>query len=160
NGLLGGSLQTLQTSPGSFPATGTFAVVPFSGQSVNAFDPNLRTPRVQSWAAGIQRELGHDTVLEIRYVANHATGLWRQDNLNEVNIFENGFLSEFNHAASNKAICQANSAACIAAQTTAGVTAANRSANSFGNWGLSGQVPLPILLAAFGSPTSGNFSSG
>src|SRR5262249_42768501 len=103
NSLLGGSLTTLQTSPSSFPATGTFSPVAFSGQSVNAFDPNLRTPRVQSWSAGIQRELGRDTVLEIRYVANHSTGLWRQDNLNEVNIYENGFLNEFNNAKANLA---------------------------------------------------------
>ena len=86
NGLLGGQLQSLATNPGAFPATGTFPIVAFANQSVNAFAPNLRTPRVQSWSAGIQREMGKDTVLEVRYVANHATGLWRQDNLNEVNI--------------------------------------------------------------------------
>src|SRR5215472_1161654 len=161
NGLLGGSLQTLATSPGSFPATGTFQLTPFSGQSVNAFDPNLRTPRVQSWSAGIQREFGHDTVLEIRYVANHATGLWRQDNLNEVNIFENGFLTEFNNANSNLAICQANSAACIAAQAAAGVTAPNQTTGNFANWGLPGQVALPIMTAAFGGNVkSANFRSG
>lgn len=99
--VLGGQLQSLITKPGSFPATGSFPLTAFTNQSVNVFDPNLRTPRVQSWTAGIQRELGKDTVLEIRYVANHATGLWRQDNLNEVNIFENGFLNEFNLAKAN-----------------------------------------------------------
>src|SRR5215472_4147878 len=101
NGLLGGQLQSLATNPTSFPASGTFPIVGFANQSVNAFDPNLRTPRVQSWSVGIQRELGKDTALEIRYVANHATGLWRQDNINEVNIFENGFLNEFNAAKAN-----------------------------------------------------------
>src|SRR5262249_9771610 len=119
-----------------------------------------RTPRVQSWSAGIQREFGHDTVLEIRYVANHSTGLWRQDNLNEVNIFENGFLNEFTLAQGNSAICKANSAACLAAQTAAGFTAAQRSSSSFANWGFPGQVPLPIMAAAFGSPTSTSFSNG
>ncbi len=148
--LLSGSLQTLATNPGSFPATGTFPVVPFIGQSVNAFDPNLRTPRVQSWSAGIQREFGHDTVLEIRYVANHATGLWRQDNLNEVNIFENGFLNEFNNAASNLNIF-------VGANPNCGKPP--NPPCSFANNGLPGQVALPIMTAAFGSPTSSNFTS-
>src|SRR5262249_18702634 len=100
NGLIGGQLTTLSPFPTS-PTT-PFAIRAFFGNpTVNAFDPNLRTPRVQSWSAGIQREFGHDTVLEIRYVANHSTGLWRQDNINEVNIFENGFLNEFKLAKAN-----------------------------------------------------------
>src|SRR5207244_12018161 len=52
-----GKLQALTTNPASFPATGTFPVLAFSGQSVNAFDPHLRVPRVQSWTSGIQRQL-------------------------------------------------------------------------------------------------------
>lgn len=141
-GLLGGGLTSLQTSPASFPATGTFSPVAFSGQSVNAFDPNLRTPRVQSWSAGIQRELGHDTVLEIRYVANHATGLWRQDNLNEVNVIENGFLNEFKSAQAN-----------LAANTAGGC------GTTFRPMAGCSTTALPIMTAAFGSPASANFSS-
>jgi len=99
--LQNGKLQSLKTDPASFPATGTFPLLAFSGQSINMFDPNLRTPRVQSWHVGIQRELGQNMVLEVRYVGNHSTGLWRQDNINEVNIFENGFLTEFNTAKDN-----------------------------------------------------------
>src|SRR5215472_8626428 len=150
NGLLGGQLQSLATNPTSFPASGTFPIVGFANQSVNAFDPNLRTPRVQSWSVGIQRELGRDTALEIRYVANHATGLWRQDNINEVNIFENGFLTEFNNAVSNLNIFAAANPGC----GTAGHPSCN-----FGNTGLPGQVALPIMSAAFGSPTSGLFKN-
>jgi hypothetical protein len=142
SGLLSGGLQSLTTNPASFPATGTFSPVAFSGQSVNAFDPNLRTPRVQSWSAGIQRELGHDTVLEIRYVANHSTGLWRQDNLNEVNIFENGFLNEFKGA-------QANLAANIAGGC----------GSTFRPMAGCSTNPLPIMTAAFGTVVS-NFTSG
>lgn len=143
NGLLSGQLQSLTTNPASFPATGTFPIVAFSGQSVNAFDPNLRTPRVQSWSAGIQREFGHDTVLEIRYVANHATGLWRQDNINEVNIFENGFLSEFKAAQAN-----------LVANNTGGC------GNTFRPVAGCSSNALPIMTAAFGSATSANFNSG
>src|SRR5262249_34240353 len=56
---------------------------------------------------------------------------WRTSNLNEVNIFENGFLQEFKNAQNNLAINQA-----------AGV-------NSFQNLNRTGQVALPIFDAAF-----------
>ncbi len=138
NGTLGGQLQSLQTNPASFPATGAFPMVAFSGQQVTAFDPNLRTPRVQSWSVGIQRQLSQDTVLEVRYVGNHGTGLWRLDNINEVNILENGFLGEFNNAKANLA-CNGGT--------------------SFSPTAKPCDVPLPILTAAFGSATSANFSS-
>ena len=62
--------------------------------SVNDFAPNLKVGYVQSWDIGFQRELTRDTVLEVRYIGNHGTDLWRTINLNEVNIFNNGFLSD------------------------------------------------------------------
>ena len=91
------------------------------GTSENAFDPNLRPPMVESWNAGIQRELTPNLALEIRYQANHGVGLTDQFNLNEVNIFENGFLNEFNNANSNLTLCKGNAAACVAAQQDVGL---------------------------------------
>src|SRR5262249_54091617 len=63
-----------------------------------------RVGYVQSWTLSFQRELTRDTVLEVRYVGNHGTRLWRNINLNEINIFNNGFLSEFKVAQANKGI--------------------------------------------------------
>jgi hypothetical protein len=40
-------------------------------------------------------------VVEVRYVGNRGKDLWRQYNLNEVNVFENGFLNEVNLAQQN-----------------------------------------------------------
>ncbi len=120
-------------------------------RNINGFDPTLRAPYTVNWTFGIQRELWNNTVLEVRYVGNQTHLAWRTSNLNEVNIFENGFLNEFKFAQSNLAICQANSAACRAAQGAAGIVAANQTANNFGNWGLPGQTNLPILGAAFGA---------
>lgn len=113
-----------------------------TGISAADFDPNLQTPYVQSWSFGLQRELNRDTVLEIRYVANHGTKLIRTYNLNEVNIFENGFLQEF-----------------IAAQNNLQIALAAGRAANFRNQGLPGQVNLPIFTASFGSPTSGLFGN-
>src|SRR5262249_27828662 len=67
------------------------------------FDPNLRVPYVQQWSFGIEREIAKDTALELRYVGNHAIKSYRAININEVNIFENGFLKEFINAQANLA---------------------------------------------------------
>ncbi|HEU4389104.1 MAG TPA: carboxypeptidase-like regulatory domain-containing protein, partial [Blastocatellia bacterium] len=102
-------------------------------RAINGFDPTLRAPYTVNWTLGIQRELTKDNILEIRYVGNQTHQAWRTSNLNEVNIFENGFLQEFKNAQKNLAINQA-----------AGV-------QSFQNRGLAGQAALPIFDAAFGA---------
>ncbi|MGH9480667.1 MAG: hypothetical protein ACRD1L_01130 [Terriglobales bacterium] len=85
----------------------------------------------QSWSAGVQRAVGPHTAVEVRYVGNHAVGLWQQHNLNEANIFESRFLNEFKQA-------QANLAACAC--------------KNFSNQGLPGQGAVPIMTAAFNPP--------
>jgi hypothetical protein len=79
----------------------------------------------------VQRLLMKNTVMEVRYVGNKALNVWNMYNLNEVNIFENGFLKDFVAAQKNLAINEAN-----------GLT-------GFGNNGLAGQAALPLLEAAF-----------
>jgi hypothetical protein len=125
------SQATLPSRP--VPATPTFPLATANGNSVADFDPNLHVGYVQSWDFGIQRQLTKDTVLEVRYVGNHGTGLWRQINLNEVNIFENGFLSEFKIAQANLALARATTP----------------TSNTYA--GLAGQQPLPIISTAVGS---------
>lgn len=119
-------------------------------RTINGFDPTLRAPYTENWTIGIQRELKKGHVLEVRYVGNQAHLAWRTSNLNEVDIFSNGFLQEFKNARSNLTINQA-----------AGVS-------SFQNLGRPGQVALPIFDAAFGArgglaaivPGSGYGSTG
>jgi hypothetical protein len=72
-----------------------------SGNGIWTFDPNLRTPYVQQWSFGIEREIARGTAIEARYVGNHGVKLWRGFDFNEVNIFENGFLDEFLKAQRN-----------------------------------------------------------
>jgi len=79
-----------------------------SGQWFGGIAPNMKTPYVQNWSFGIQRELAKKTVFEARYAGNHGVHLWRAYNLNEVNIFENGFLNEFKAAQRNLALNLAN----------------------------------------------------
>lgn len=62
---------------------------------------NLRTPYVQEWNLSIQREIGWHTTLTVSYQGNHATGLIRGIDVNQVIINQNGFLADFNRARSN-----------------------------------------------------------
>lgn len=106
--------------------------------SLWAIDPNLRTPYVQQWSLGYEREIFANTAFEVRYSANRAIKLYRAVDFNEVNIFENGFLQEF-----------------LAAQRNLATNAANGSPNNFGNLGM-GTVPLPIFSRFFTGATPAN----
>lgn len=101
----------------------------FIGGTVAGMKNDIRMPYASSWTVGIQRDLGGRRALEVRYNGNLTRNQWLASNINEVNIFENGFLNEFKNAQKNLTINQA-----------AGVT-------SFANRGLAGQVDLPILTA-------------
>jgi hypothetical protein len=109
------------------------------GNSFWAMNPNIRYPYVEQYNFGLQREIGKGTVLEVRYAGNMSQHSWMSYNINEPNIFENGFLADFRNAQSNLAI-----------------NAANGKGNTIANNGLPGQVALPILQAAF----AGNGSAG
>lgn len=124
-------LQTPQTFQTTIPLNPLSSI-----NYVNAIDPNLHMPYVESWSAGIQRSLGQRTAVELRYVGTHGVKLWQQQNLNEANIFENKFLPEFQQAQTNLNACMAN-AACAASP-------------SFGDT-IGGQGALPIMTAAFNS---------
>jgi hypothetical protein len=126
------------------PTTPSFPLAVAAGNNVADFDPNLKSGYVQSWNLGLQREITRDTVLEIRYVGNHGTRLWRQVNLNEINTLSNGFLQEFQQAQQNLAAargCSPSDPVCMSANRA-------KSSNYFG---LAGQAPLPMIVTALAS---------
>src|ERR1700752_2121294 len=99
-----------QLGPGGVPLNFPTFKMPISdrdnflannGSGLWTADPNLRSPYVHQWSFGFEREIMKDTALEIRYVGNYAPNTWRAYNINEINIFENGFLSEFKKAQVN-----------------------------------------------------------
>jgi hypothetical protein len=111
---------------------------------------DLETPYVHSWNIGLQRQIAKGTVIEARYLGTRGEKIWRTYNINEVNVFENGFVDEFKRAQNNLAINRA-------IDNTA----------SFQNRGLPGQVALPIFESAFGSrgsqaalPAAQGFTNG
>jgi Carboxypeptidase regulatory-like domain len=142
---LGEPLPPFKLFPASFSFPLALSNFTFSNTNISTIDPNIRAPYVQTWSAGIQRELRQGTVLEVRYAGNRGARLWRTFNINETNIFENGFLTQFKDAQRNLALFMAANPKC--GQTGEPLC-------SFANSGLAGQVAIPIFQTAFTGFTS------
>jgi Carboxypeptidase regulatory-like domain len=69
--------------------------------TVFGIDPNLKVPMTQEWNFGVQREVGFQTAIEIRYVGGKGDNLIRSLDFNQVNLFNNGFLADFERARRN-----------------------------------------------------------
>jgi hypothetical protein len=130
---VGTYLRSGGLTPAPFPSSPTYPNNGLITDSINAFDPNLKIGYVESWSIGVQREIKKDNVIELRYVGNRGHKLWRQVDLNEINIIENGVFSEWKLAQQNLLANIAN----------------GRGAN-FRYFGAgTGTSPLPIALAYF-----------
>lgn len=103
NGPTVSSPLTITPPPFNVPTTfaQNLAAIGLSGNAGFAIDPNIRTPYVQQWNASIQRDLGWNTTLQVSYVGNHGTDLFRGFDINQVIINQNGFLADFNRARAN-----------------------------------------------------------
>jgi hypothetical protein len=126
--------------PPPFPATPVYPIVGTAANSVNIFPDDLRTPRVHSYSVGVQRSVGRDMAVEVRYVGNKNLYTWAEENWNERNFIENGFLDEFKKAQAN-----------ITANIAAGM--GNR---GFAYTGAPGTSPLPIHLAYLNGRSDAN----
>ncbi len=104
-------------------------------------DPNLRSPYVQQYSIGIQREF-KGTVYEARYVGNHVVGAYREFDLNQINIKASGFLQDFIRAQNNGFLAEAK----------------NGTFNPAYNASIPGSQPLTVFpkLAAGGMLSNGD----
>lgn len=64
------------------PVGAALGIQTFLGQSITFFDPNPRSPRMQRWQVGVQRELPGRWVLEASYVGNRGTDIQTSRNIN------------------------------------------------------------------------------
>ena len=119
---------------GAPPFSFQYPFVDAINQDVNLMDPNLQVPYADSWTFGLQRTVGRNMAMEVRYVGTRSRDLWATPNYNEINIFENNFLNEFRAAQAN---LQANVANGLPTQGFA-----YRGPGT-------GTVPLPIMFAYF-----------
>jgi hypothetical protein len=139
---LGEPLPAFKLFPASFSFPLALSNFTFGNTNIATIDPNIRAPYVQTWSASVQRELRTGTVLEVRYAGNRGARLWRTFNINETNIFENGFLNQFKDAQRNLALFMAANPKCGQPKEPL---------CSFANSGLAGQVEIPIFQTAFTS---------
>jgi hypothetical protein len=145
--LLTSPQPALVSNPPSFNFPMPLSLFDFNSSSSIAYaNPKLVSPYVQNWTVAIQRQLPSHTILEVRYVGNKSTHMWHYQNVSETNIFENGFLKEFQNAQTNLAIANGLSLAQLQA-----LPAPRLTVNNFANTGLPGQVALPIFERAFGA---------
>jgi len=136
--------QKNRLSVQSFNETPVFPIVsrPDRADSISAFAPDLTMERAQTWNVGIQRAIGSDMAVEVRYVGTRGDQQWSTLNYNGIrseNLLANGFMAEFKLAMVN-----------LAANNAAGGTRAG----SFAYFGTgTGTSPLPIYLAYFNRRT-------
>ncbi len=85
---------TLPTLPRPYSANNTAAIASRFG-TVFVIDPHLQVPLTHEYNFGIQREVGWNSVLEVRYVGGKSNELVRSIDFNQINIRDNGFLADF-----------------------------------------------------------------
>jgi Carboxypeptidase regulatory-like domain len=106
-----GAVPTISAPPFIIPRTySQNNAITNSFGTVFAIDPNLQIPRVEEYNLSIQREIGFETALEIRYVGGRSNNLVRGIDLNQIDIFNNGFLADFNRARQNLVLATAANA--------------------------------------------------
>ena len=130
------------------PALGDdFRLTPAVNETIDIHYPDWKTPIIHQYNFGVQRQIGRDIGIDVRYVGNISTGAWTTwdfggntgDNTrNQWTIIENGFYDEFRKAQAN-----------LRANINAG------RGNTFAYTGAPGTAPLPIFMAYFaGVPLS------
>jgi hypothetical protein len=69
--------------------------------TISLVDPNLQVQRSYEYNFGIQREVGFQSVIEVRYVGGYSKELVRSIDFGQVDIRNNGFLADFLRAQEN-----------------------------------------------------------
>ncbi|HWF10291.1 MAG TPA: carboxypeptidase regulatory-like domain-containing protein [Bryobacteraceae bacterium] len=83
------------------PTGGTLPLAPIpvnahSNTTVYGYDDNLRTPYIQSFNATLQKQVTSTISVDVNYIGNKGSRLYVNQQLDDTNIFENGFLPAFN----------------------------------------------------------------
>jgi hypothetical protein len=93
-GRLSDGLPTLSPPAGLTPAQ-LRQPPAFSSGSIHVVDPNWKAPRTQQWGLSLQREVGWKTVVELNYIGRKGEHLFGAYNINQAEIFSNGFVDAF-----------------------------------------------------------------
>lgn len=136
----------------TFPEAGLTFSYPYQqirnpGIALGAINQNIKQPYTESWNLSIQRPIGRNNAIELRYIGSRSVHQWLNLFTDEVNIFENGFLTQFKAAQNNLAVNAAN-----------GMTGSNASFSD--QTGFGGIQATPIMDQAFtGVGAAGGFQN-
>jgi hypothetical protein len=130
------------------------------GGNINAMfivDPKMETPYVQQWNLSVQREIGWDTAVEVRYMGNHGVQLVRGIDFNQVHGLTNReeWLTEWTNARNNAFLAEANGLGFD--PFCNGVGASNDFFGIPDDFFGIGCVPLPLLTQVGADPSIGCF---
>jgi len=94
-------LSTLASSgliPVSTGGAKPFTAVPMTNRTagITGYADKHVTPYIQSFNLNVQREIARNLTLDVSWIGNKATKLFSGTQLNDTNIFTNGFLDAFN----------------------------------------------------------------
>lgn len=114
--------------------------------TIFGIDPNIQIPRIQQYSLGFQREFFGNTAFELRYVGTKSNNLARGIDINQVDIFANGFLADFERARANFALT--GNAFCV--------TAGCQTLTMFQNGGTAGAGRIIIGTGGLSATTFNN----
>ncbi|MDA1307015.1 MAG: TonB-dependent receptor, partial [Acidobacteria bacterium] len=122
-----------------FNETPVFPILarPNRANSLAAFSPDIQIGRAMTWTVGVQRSLGDDMAMEVRYVGTRGDDQWSTLNYNTIrgeSLLNNGFLDEYKLAMAN-----------LKANNASGASSRRGSFAYFGSG--TGTNPLPTYLA-------------
>lgn len=136
--------------------------------TIFAIDPNIQIPRIEQYSVGIQREFFGNTAFEVRFVGTKSNNLARGIDLNQFEIFSNGFFADFERARANFALTGNAFCATAGCQTltmfqNGGVAAAGRIIIGTGglatatfNNNLTNGTPADLVLSIFNNAQNRN----
>lgn len=135
--------------------------------TVFAIDPNIEIPAIEQYSFGYQREFLGNLALEVRYVGSRSKNLVRGVDLNQIDIFNNGFLADFNRARANLGVNRAERQARINTCVAGGGTTQNCTAtvntqlplSAAFNPGLAGSIQLNVIPGLGGGGFIGSAST-
>jgi hypothetical protein len=87
--------------PSTVNPTAQLQPAPFGAGAITVVDPDFRAPKTNQWGIDIQRDLGKNMVIDVAYIGRSASGLFGAYNVGQVDIFNNGFLTEYNKLVAN-----------------------------------------------------------
>ncbi len=74
---------------------------PFGAGTITVVDPAFRSPATNQWGLSVQRDIGKNIVVDVAYLGRSAYNLFGAYNVNQVDIFNNGFLDEYQKLVAN-----------------------------------------------------------